>query len=248
MAQEAPTGRTPNIVANAKTKKPVKRAAKKAAKAAAKKPAKKPVAAKKAPKAVAKKPVAAKKAAKKPFEKVASNEPPPTRSKTEPALANTKSTGQQLGVGDRSPSFELPDQDAKIVSSKELAGRPYVLYFYPKDDTPGCTAEACGFRDDAGAFNDVGARVLGVSPDTTASHERFAKKYGLNFTLLSDTDKELAQKYGTWVLKKNYGKEYMGIERSTFVVDGRGVIRAAWRRVRVDGHVDKVRQAVEGLR
>jgi peroxiredoxin Q/BCP len=150
-------------------------------------------------------------------------------------------------LGDPAPHFELLDQHGRTVSSDDLAGKPYVLYFYPKDDTPGCTSEACGFRDAQSAFEEAGVAVLGVSPDTTASHKKFADKCGLTFQLLSDPDKILAKAYGTWALKKNYGKEYMGIERSTFLVGADGRIKQVWRRVRVNGHVDAVQQAAASL-
>ena len=139
------------------------------------------------------------------------------------------------------------DQSGKQVSSEELAGSPYVIYFYPKDDTPGCTVEACGFRDSAAAFGGLGVRVVGVSPDSVSSHQRFSTKYDLPFTLLSDEGQRLASAYGVWSLKKNYGREYMGIVRSTFLVDGSGVIRSSWRGVRVKGHVDEVQAAAQAL-
>lgn len=145
-----------------------------------------------------------------------------------------------LSVGDAIPTFALPDQDGNVVSSDSLRGEPYVLYFYPKDDTPGCTKEACGFRDDIGRFHEKGVRVLGVSPDKPESHARFRAKYGLNFTLLSDVDKALIEGAGVWVKKQNYGREYMGVERSTFLVGGDGRVQKVWRRVRVDGHVGDV--------
>jgi peroxiredoxin Q/BCP len=145
-----------------------------------------------------------------------------------------------LSVGSRVPAFELPDQDGNVVSSSSLEGEPYVLYFYPKDDTPGCTKEACGFRDDIGKFGAKGVRVFGVSPDKPESHARFRDKYGLNFTLLSDVDKKLIEACGVWVKKQNYGREYMGVERSTFLVGGDGSVRKVWRRVRVDGHIADV--------
>lgn len=151
-----------------------------------------------------------------------------------------------LDVGSRAPAFKLKDQSGKELSSTALAGSPYVLYFYPKDDTTGCTKEACGFRDSFRSFGRL-ARVIGVSPDSEASHARFAEKYGLPFTLLADPDKTLADAYGVWVKKQNYGREYMGIARSTFLVDGKGVIQKAWRGVRVDGHVDAVLQAAKAL-
>jgi peroxiredoxin Q/BCP len=165
--------------------------------------------------------------------------------KTKVASKPMKSDG--IAVGDRAPSFKLKDHAGKELSSSALAGSPYVLYFYPKDDTTGCTKEACGFRDSFRAFGQKKARVIGVSPDSEASHARFVTKYGLPFTLLSDPDKVLANAYGVWVKKQNYGREYMGILRSTFVIDGKGVVQKAWRGVKVDGHVDKVLETVNAL-
>ncbi|HEY3499878.1 MAG TPA: peroxiredoxin [Polyangiaceae bacterium] len=155
--------------------------------------------------------------------------------------------GGGVDVGSRAPSFSLKDQNGDVVDSASLAGAPYVLYFYPKDDTSGCTKEACGFRDSFKGFGKAKARVIGVSPDSEASHERFAKKYGLPFTLLSDPDKELANAYGVWVKKLNYGREYLGIQRSTFLVDANGNVARAYRNVRVDGHVPSVLEAVQAL-
>jgi peroxiredoxin Q/BCP len=164
------------------------------------------------------------------------------------APAKSKATAGKgaLDVGSRAPAFKLKDQSGKELSSASLAGSPYVLYFYPKDDTTGCTKEACGFRDSHRSFGRL-ARVIGVSPDSEASHARFAQKYGLPFTLLADPDKTLADAYGVWVKKQNYGREYMGIARSTFLVDADGVIQKAWRGVRVDGHVDAVLEAAKAL-
>lgn len=150
----------------------------------------------------------------------------------------------RLDVGDTAPSFVLQDETGTLVSSESLSGSPYVLYFYPRDDTPGCTLQACGFRDSLPRFAAKGVRVLGVSPDAPDAHARFKKKHGLTFTLLSDPHKTLAKAYGVWVQKLNYGREYMGVERSTFVVDRRGTIRKLWRAVRVPGHVDTVLDAV----
>ncbi len=143
-------------------------------------------------------------------------------------------------AGRPAPAFELTDEKGEHVSSSELAGKPYLLYFYPKDDTPGCTKEACDIRDNFGRFGQQGLRVLGVSPDSEKSHAKFGKKYGLPFTLLSDPDKALANAYGVWGLKNNYGKEYMGIVRSSFLVGADGLIKKAYRGVRVDGHVDAI--------
>jgi peroxiredoxin Q/BCP len=158
--------------------------------------------------------------------------------------SSRSSKNSEIGEGSKAPAFELSDQDGSPVSAKALAGKPYVLYFYPKDDTPGCTIEACDFRDSSSSFNKAGVRVLGVSPDSVQSHDKFRSKFGLNFTLLADPDKSLAKGYGVWALKKNYGKEYMGIVRSTFLVDDKGVVRKAWRGIKAAGHVEKVLEAV----
>jgi peroxiredoxin Q/BCP len=149
--------------------------------------------------------------------------------------------------GSGAPSLGSLVSVGGAASDRDLTGRPYVLYFYPKDETPGCTKEACAFRDMLPRFAEQGVRVLGVSPDSVASHERFRQKHGLGFTLLSDDKHELAQAYGVWVKKQNYGREYMGVERSTFLIDGNGVVRRVWRGVRVDGHVQEVLEALAGL-
>jgi peroxiredoxin Q/BCP len=121
-----------------------------------------------------------------------------------------------------------------------LEGRPFVVYFYPKDDTPGCTKEACEFRDRMAEFSRAGIEVIGISPDSPNTHARFRDKYNLPFRLLSDEDRKVAKAFGVWVEKQNYGRKYMGIERSTFLIDQRGRIKRAWRGVRVPGHVDTV--------
>jgi peroxiredoxin Q/BCP len=189
------------------------------------------------------------KAAAKPAPKAAAKPAPKAAAKHEKADRASRPTlpspsvgalPEVVAEGDRVPAFSLPDQDGTMISSDALAGRAYVLYFYPKDDTPGCTREACEFRDDIGKFERAGVRVIGVSPDKPDSHVKFRKKYGLAFTLLSDAEKELAQAFGVWKKKKNYGREYMGIERSTFFVDASGRIRKAWRGVKVDGHATAV--------
>lgn len=143
-------------------------------------------------------------------------------------------------VGSVAPAFSTVDHAGKAVSSAALRGKPYVLYFYPKDDTPGCTREACGFRDLGAEFTARGAAIFGVSPDSVKSHQAFASKYQLPFSLLIDEDKKLASSYGAWALKKNYGREYLGIVRSTFLVDRDGKIAHVWPNVKVDGHVDAV--------
>jgi len=199
-----------------------------------------------APKPAAKKPSA--KVSKAPVKAKSAVKAKPAAAKAKPAAAKASASATKgaVDVGGRAPSFKLNDQNGKELSSASLAGSPYVLYFYPKDDTTGCTKEACGFRDSFRSFGKL-ARVIGVSPDSEASHARFAGKYGLPFTLLADPDKKLANAYGVWVKKQNYGREYLGISRSTFVVDGKGVVRNAWRSVRVDGHVDAVLDAVKAL-
>ncbi len=158
-----------------------------------------------------------------------------------PSNAPAKSEGSAgLAEGDKAPAFSLPDESGAIVSSASLSGKPYVIYFYPKDDTPGCTKEACDFRDNLRAFNAQKVRVLGVSPDDPKRHAKFKEKYGLTFTLLSDTEKQLIGAYGIWIKKLNYGREYMGVQRSTFLIDKAGKIAKAWHGVRVPGHVEAV--------
>ena len=134
--------------------------------------------------------------------------------------------------GKPAPDFELTSDSGEAVKLSELRGKPVVLYFYPKDDTPGCTAQACAIRDNYDEFGQRGAVVLGVSPDSESSHVKFKEKYGLPFTLLADPDHHVAEEYGTWVEKKNYGKTYMGIERSAFVIDADGNLVAAKRRIK----------------
>lgn len=153
----------------------------------------------------------------------------------------------ELKTGDRAPTFKLPATGDKVLSLKDFAGQPVVLYFYPKDDTSGCTAESCDFRDNIAAFKKVGAVVLGLSKDSIKSHEKFVKKYDLNFPLLSDEDCKVCDAYGTWVEKSMYGRKYMGIERSTFLIDGSGRIAAIWRKVKVTDHVADVMEAVKAL-
>jgi len=148
-----------------------------------------------------------------------------------------------LDVGDPAPDFTLPADGGGTVALKDLRGRKVVLYFYPKDDTSGCTAEACAFRDATPRFAGAGAVVIGISRDGVASHDRFKSKYGLPFALLSDAEGTVTEAYGVWVEKSMYGRKYMGIERATFLIDEQGVIRQAWRKVKVPGHVDAVLQA-----
>jgi peroxiredoxin Q/BCP len=133
------------------------------------------------------------------------------------------------------------------VSNESLKGKPYVLYFYPKDDTSGCTAEACEFRNTLPAFEGLGVTIIGVSKDNLESHEKFSRKYNLPFPLAYDETGVVCDSFGTWVEKSMYGRSYMGIERATFLVDAKGVIRAIWHKVSVSGHVDEVKKAVEAL-
>jgi peroxiredoxin Q/BCP len=146
--------------------------------------------------------------------------------------------------GESAPDFTLASDTGDAVTLSSLRGKPVVLYFYPKDDTPGCTTQACGIRDAWGEFERSGAVVLGVSPDDVASHVRFKEKYDLPFTLLADPDHAAAEQYGVWVEKTNAGKTYMGVERSTFVIDADGNVAKIMRRVKPDTHADDVLAAL----
>ncbi|MEM7397858.1 MAG: thioredoxin-dependent thiol peroxidase [Pseudomonadota bacterium] len=152
-----------------------------------------------------------------------------------------------LEVGDKAPSFNLPTDSGGNISLNDLKGEAVILYFYPKDDTPGCTKEACGFRDALPDFSKAKAKVIGVSKDPVKKHDKFKEKYDLTFPLASDEDGKVCEAYGTWVEKSMYGRKYMGIDRSTFLIDGKGVVRAIWRKVKVPGHVDEVLKAAQAL-
>lgn len=147
---------------------------------------------------------------------------------------------KELKVGDKAPAFSLLDDSGGKVSLNSLKGKKIVLYFYPKDDTSGCTKEACSFRDSIKVFEKNNTVVIGVSKDSVASHQKFKKKYDLPFPLLSDESTEMLSKYGVWKEKSMYGKKYMGIERTTFVIDESGKIKAIFNKVKVDGHTDEV--------
>jgi thioredoxin-dependent peroxiredoxin len=149
-----------------------------------------------------------------------------------------------LDIGDKAPAFTLPTDGDGSVSLSKLKGKKVVLYFYPKDDTSGCTAEACAFRDMFPRFKKMDAIVIGISRDSIASHDKFKKKYELPFTLASDAEGKVTEAYGVWVQKSMYGRKYMGIERATFLIDEKGKIAQIWHKVKVPGHADEVLKAV----
>ncbi len=149
--------------------------------------------------------------------------------------------------GEDAPDFSLSDDNGRQVKLSDFRGRPVVLYFYPQDDTPGCTKEACAFRDRGADLQARGAVVLGVSPDDVASHGQFRDKYSLNFPLLADAGHKVAERYGAWREKNLYGKVTLGLQRSTFVIDGDGKVRKVWKKVNVDGHDEQVLKALETL-
>jgi len=153
-----------------------------------------------------------------------------------------------IEVGMKAPEFCLPNQDDIEICSRDLKGKWVVLYFYPKDNTPGCTTEACEFTEAAPDFFALNAVILGVSPDSTKKHRNFIEKKDLGITLLSDESTEMMQEWGVWQLKKNYGREYMGVVRSTFIIDPEGIVRAKWEKVRVKEHVAKVKEELEKLK
>lgn len=144
-----------------------------------------------------------------------------------------------IEIGDKAPDFTLQATTGEEVHLSDYQGKNVVLYFYPKDMTPGCTTEACDFRDQSEAFSDLNTVILGVSPDPVEKHQKFTDKYGLPFLLLADTEHEVAEKYEAWQLKKNFGKEYMGLVRSTYVIDKEGKIAKTWPKVKVKGHVEE---------
>jgi thioredoxin-dependent peroxiredoxin len=152
-----------------------------------------------------------------------------------------------LNPGDKAPDFTLPTDSNGSITLSKLAGNKVVLYFYPKDDTSGCTAEACAFRDAFPDFGGAGAVVIGISKDSVASHDRFKNKHALPFILASDANSDVCETYGVWVEKSMYGRKYMGIERSTFLIDETGRIRGLWRKVKVGGHAAEVLKAAKAL-
>jgi peroxiredoxin Q/BCP len=152
-----------------------------------------------------------------------------------------------LAAGDKAPSFKIVTDQGETLSSAALKGAPYVVYFYPKDDTSGCTKEAIAFSDNLKKFDKAGVRVVGVSKDSLESHAKFRKKHKLKLALGSDPETKMAQDWGVWGEKTLYGRKYMGMERATFLVNAKGVISQAWHKVKVPGHVEQVLEAVESL-
>ena len=150
-------------------------------------------------------------------------------------------------VGNKAPAFAMPTVGGGTVELAKLKGKTVVLYFYPKDDTPGCTKEACGFNDTLAQFKKLDAEIVGVSRDAMKSHDKFAAKYGLKFHLASDEDSKASTAYDTWVEKSMYGRKYMGMERATYLIDKTGTIRNVWRPVSVTGHVEEVLEATKAL-
>jgi peroxiredoxin Q/BCP len=152
-----------------------------------------------------------------------------------------------LAAGDKAPSFKIATDEGETISSSSLKGAPYIVYFYPKDDTSGCTKEAIAFSDNLKKFEKAGVRVIGVSKDSLEAHAKFRKKHKLKLTLGSDPDIKMAEAWGVWGEKTLYGRKYMGMERATFLVDAKGVIVEAWRKVKVPGHVEAVLEAAKAL-
>jgi len=150
-----------------------------------------------------------------------------------------------IEIGKKAPEFSLLNQDGKKISLKDYLGKKVILYFYPKDDTSGCTKEACNFRDEFPKFTKTKAVILGVSPDSVKSHKKFAEKYDLNFDLLADEEKKVVEKYEVWKEKSMYGRKYMGVERTTFIIDEKGKIKTIFNKVKVDGHNNEVLEALK---
>jgi peroxiredoxin Q/BCP len=156
--------------------------------------------------------------------------------------------GIMIEIGKKAPAFKLKDQHENIVELKNFTGKKLVLYFYPKDNTSGCTQEACDFRDSIKSFESLGVAVLGVSPDSVSSHKKFADKFDLKFSLLADENKEVLEKYGVWKEKSMYGRKYMGVERTTVVIDETGKILNIYHKVKVSGHIDELKAFLKSLK
>ena len=153
----------------------------------------------------------------------------------------------ELKIGDKAPEFRLPTDGGEDISTTALKGHKVILYFYPKDNTPGCTTQACDFRDNLDSLSKLNAKVVGISKDSVKKHDNFKAKHDLNFALVSDEEGRLCEDYGVWQKKKLYGREFMGIVRATFLIDTKGVIREIWPRVKVKGHAEAVLVAVQSL-
>lgn len=166
---------------------------------------------------------------------------------TKASTDRRKAEEPMLKDGDKAPAFTLPRDGGQSVKLGQLKGKTVVLFFYPKDDTSGCTKEAVGFSEHIEAFKSAGAEVIGISPDSVKSHDKFRDKHDLKVTLLSDEEKTTLEAYGVWVEKSMYGKKYMGVERSTFIIGKDGKIEKSWRKVKVPGHVEQVLEAVQAL-
>ncbi|MAI06974.1 MAG: thioredoxin-dependent thiol peroxidase [Alphaproteobacteria bacterium TMED87] len=152
-----------------------------------------------------------------------------------------------IKAGKKVPNFKIPIEDGRNISLKDFAGKNLVIFFYPKDDTPGCTKEACGFRDENKKFNKKNTFIIGISKDSLKRHQKFIDKYDLNFTLASDEESNICEKFDVWKEKSMYGKKYMGIERSTFLIDSKGILIREWRKVKVKNHVEEVLAEVNNL-
>ena len=153
----------------------------------------------------------------------------------------------QLSEGMSVPDFSMNSTEGHVISNKELLGQKYIIYFYPKDDTPGCTKEACDFRDNLQQLNTLDTKVIGVSKDSLEKHQKFISKYDLNFPLAVDEDGSVCESFGVWVEKSMYGKTYMGIERSTFLIDSSGKVLKIWRKVKVKGHIESILEELSNL-
>jgi len=149
--------------------------------------------------------------------------------------------------GGKAPAFSMPTDGGGKIALKDFKGRPVIVYFYPKDSTPGCTTEACDFRDLTPDFSKIDAEIIGVSKDSVKRHDNFKAKHELPFSLASDEDGDVCERYGVWVEKNMYGRKFMGIERATFLIDAKGVVRKIWRKVKVKGHAEEVLEAVKAL-
>ena len=190
--------------------------------------------------------MAAKKKAKKKAKKgVGKRHAAPARKKS--AAKAPAKAAKGIQVGHKAPDFTLPTDGSGAISLSGLRGKTVVLYFYPRDDTPGCTMEACGFNDNLPDFSRLNAEIIGISKDSEASHAKFRGKYGLKFQLAADTDTKVARSYGVWIEKSLYGRKYMGMDRATFLIDKDGTVRGVWRSVKVPGHVDAVLAAAKAL-